>query len=35
MQNPNYPVNPDAKALTVQEITTLIGTPFYDTFKPL
>ena len=27
--------NADAKALTVQEITTLIGTPFYDTFKPL
>ena len=27
--------NATAKALTVQEITTLIGTPFYDTFKPL
>ena len=27
--------NATAKALTVQEITTLIGAPFYDTFKPL
>lgn len=27
--------NTDEKALTVREITTLIGTPFYDTFNPL
>lgn len=27
--------NADAKTLTIQEITTLTGTPFYDTFRPL